>query len=285
MMLENCCYGEEEMTVLNMIKKGMFGELIHCEGGYRHDLRDEIAQGNEIRHYRLRNYMNRCGELYPTHELGPIAKYLDINRGNRMVSLTSMASKSAGIQEWIRAYRPDDPNGRYNFAQGDIVTTMIKCAHGETITLTHDTSLPRPYTRGNLVQGTRGIWSENKHGMMFDGMLDTPSYEHKFIPYEEFSKDHIHPLHKNYKAVGGHGGVDYLVFDGFFEAVRNRTQTPIDAYDTAAWMSITPLSEASIACGSMPVAIPDFTNGKWTHREPIVRSKYCLDAVCEEFFE
>ena len=97
MMLENCCYGKEEMAILNMIKKGVFGELVHCEGGYRHDLRDEVSLGNENRHYRLRNYKNRCGELYPTHELGPIAKYLDINRGNRMVMLTAMASKSVGL--------------------------------------------------------------------------------------------------------------------------------------------------------------------------------------------
>ena len=285
MMLENCCYGDREMTVLNMIKKGLFGEVIHCEGGYRHDLRDEVANGDINRHYRLRNYMNRCAEIYPTHELGPIAKYLNINRGNRMISLTAMASKSAGIQQWIADNRPEDPHAGFPFAQGDIVTTCIKCAHGQTIVLTHDTSLPRAYSRGNLVQGTKGIWSEDKDGMLLEGMLDGPSYAHKFIPYAEFEKDHKHPLWRNYTAVGGHGGMDYLVMRGFIEAVKNQTQTPIDVYDTAAWMAITPLSEDSIACGSMPVAIPDFTNGKWTNREPYVRSKWCLEEVCEDMFE
>ena len=285
MMLENCCYGDREMTVLNMIKKGLFGEVIHCEGGYRHDLRDEVANGDINRHYRLRNYMNRCAEIYPTHELGPIAKYLNINRGNRMISLTAMASKSAGIQQWIANNRPEDPHAGFPFVQGDIVTTCIKCAHGQTIVLTHDTSLPRAYSRGNLVQGTKGIWSEDKDGMLLEGMLDGPSYAHKFIPYAEFEKDHKHPLWRNYTAGGGHGGMDYLVMRGFIEAVKNQTQTPIDVYDTAAWMAITPLSEDSIACGSMPVAIPDFTNGKWTNREPYVRSKWCLEEVCEDMFE
>lgn len=279
MMLENCCYGKEEMTVLNMVKKGLFGELVHCEGGYQHDLRDEVALGNENRHYRLRNYMHRNAELYPTHELGPIAKYLNVNRGNRMVMLTAMASKSAGVSAWINDKRGADfENANYPFAEGDVVTTCIKCAHGETIVLTHDTTLPRPYSRGNRVQGTKGMWFEDTYGVMLDGDA------HKYKKLDEYFDEYLHPLWRGYEAVGGHGGMDYLVLRGFVEAVKNQTQTPIDVYDTAAWMAITPLSEDSIACGSMPVAIPDFTNGKWTHREDFVRSKYCLEDVCEELF-
>ena len=158
MMLENCCYNKEELTILNMIKKGLFGEIVHCEGGYRHDLRDEVALGNINRHYRLRNYLSRNAEVYPTHELGPIAKYININRGNRMLYLVSMASKSRGVTDWIKKNKGEDfENANADFALGDIVITLIKCANGETITLTHDTSLPRPYSRGNLVQGTNGI--------------------------------------------------------------------------------------------------------------------------------
>ncbi|MBQ8508369.1 MAG: Gfo/Idh/MocA family oxidoreductase [Clostridia bacterium] len=286
MMLENCCYGKEEMTVLNMIKQGLFGELIHCEGGYEHDLRDEVALGNVNRHYRLRNYKNRCGELYPTHELGPIAKYLNINRGNRMVMLTAMASKSAGLHTWINEKKGADfENANTTFCEGDVVTTCIKCAHGETIVLTHDTTLPRPYSRGNRVQGTKGIWFEDTHGVLFDGTAQGESFTHRYTNINEYYDKYLHPLWRNYEVVGGHGGMDYLVMRGFIEAVKNQTQTPIDVYDTAAWMSITPLSENSIACGSMPVAIPDFTNGKWTHREEYVRSKYCLDEVCADLFE
>ena len=285
MMLENCCYGREELTVLNMIKKGMFGELIHCEGGYEHDLRDEVALGHENRHYRLDNYMNRNGELYPTHELGPIAKYLNINRGNRMISLTAMSSKARGINAWIKDNRGEDfENANFAFAQGDIVITCIKCAHGETIVLKHDTTLPRAYSRGNLVHGTKGIWSEDKYGCMFDGSCEGASWGHRFTDMNEFFPEHEHPLWKDYTAVGGHGGIDYLVMRGFVEAVKAGTQTPIDVYDTASWMVISCLSEDSIAMGSMPVAIPDFTNGKWIKREPYVRSKYCLEEVCEDLF-
>jgi len=286
MMLENCCYGREELTVLNMIKKGLFGEIIHCEGGYEHDLRDEVALGHVNRHYRLDNYMNRNGELYPTHELGPIAKYLNINRGNRMISLTAMSSKARGLNAWINDNRGADfENANFAFAQGDIVITCIKCAHGETIVLKHDTTLPRAYSRGNLVHGTKGIWSEDKYGCMFDGSCaGTASWAHTFTDMNTFFPEHEHPLWKDYSAVGGHGGIDYLVMRGFVEAVKAGTQTPIDVYDTASWMVISCLSEDSIAMGSMPVAIPDFTNGKWIKREPYVRSKYCLEEVCEDLF-
>ena len=285
MMLENCCYGREELTVLNMIKKGLFGEIIHCEGGYEHDLRDEVALGHMNRHYRLDNYMNRNGELYPTHELGPIAKYLNINRGNRMISLTAMSSKARGLNAWINDNRGADfENANFAFAQGDIVITCIKCAHGETIVLKHDTTLPRAYSRGNLVHGTKGIWSEDKYGCMFDGSCEGASWGHRFTDMNTFFPEHEHPLWKDYSAVGGHGGIDYLVMRGFVEAVKAGTQTPIDVYDTASWMVISCLSEDSIAMGSMPVAIPDFTNGKWIKREPYVRSKYCLEEVCEDLF-
>lgn len=284
MMLENCCYGKNELTIFNMVKKGLFGELVHCAGGYHHDLRDEVARGNEKRHYRLRNYKNRNGELYPTHELGPLAKYLNINRGNRMTMLTSMSSKAAGVHDWIIRNKGENyDNADHIFTQGDIVTTCIKCAHGETIVLTHDTTLPRAYSRGNVVRGTRGAYEE-KRGILIDGMAEGQTFSHKFIPIEEFCDEHLHPLWKNYEPIGGHDGMDYHVFRAFFESVKNETDPPIDVYDTAAWMSITALSEASIACGSMPVAIPDFTNGKWTNRKPYVRSRYCLDEVCEDLF-
>ncbi len=286
MLLENCCYGKNELTVLNMVKHGLFGELVHCAGGYHHDLRDEVSLGEENRHYRLRNYMHRNAELYPTHELGPIAKYLDINRGNRMVMLTSMASKSAGLNAWLNSERAQGhelarENRDHVFTEGDIVTTMIKCAHGETIVLTHDTTLPRPYSRGNLVRGTRGIWSEERNGVLFDNLKNDGTFCHEWTDIEKYYGEWLHPLWREYTAVGGHGGMDYLVLRAFIEAVKSRTQTPIDVYDAAAWMAITPLSEASIACGSMPVAIPDFTNGRWTHREPPTLGKYCLDEICE----
>lgn len=287
MMLENCCYNREEMALLNMVKQGLFGEIIHCQGGYEHDLREEICNGDINRHYRRENFTHRNGELYPTHELGPISKWININRGNRMLSLTSMASKSRGLQLWMNEHRPNDPVPP--FAQGDIVTTMIQCAHGETILLLHDCSLPRPYSRGGRLQGTKGIWMEDNKSLCIEGLTEqNNSWDH--FPWEPFEK-HIdrfdHPLWKEYAGFGlrgGHGGMDYLVLRAFVESVQNGTQTPIDVYDTAAWMSVTCLSEQSVAMGSMPVPVPDFTSGRWINRESAVPGMFALDDVYHSYF-
>ena len=282
MLLENCCYGREELTIFNMVKQGLFGELVHAEGGYQHDLRDEICNGRENRHYRLANYSNRNGEVYPTHELGPIAKCLNINRGNRMLTLTATASKARGLHEWVKTHRGEEYDlFNRQFTMGDVVTTVIKCAHGETITLTHDTSLPRPYSRGNRIEGTKGIWMEDKYAVYLEGVSPKADVWDSLNNYYE---KYEHPLWKWYRTEGvkgGHGGMDYLVLRAYVEAVKAGTQTPIDVYDTAAWMAVTCLSEDSVAMGSMPVAIPDFTNGKWFQREPDVLGKYCLTEVCD----
>ncbi|MGI5856199.1 MAG: Gfo/Idh/MocA family protein [Candidatus Merdivicinus sp.] len=287
MMLENCCYGRDELMVLNMVKQGIFGDIVHCQGGYRHDLRDEVSFGRENRHYRLVNYMNRNCENYPTHELGPIAKVLNINRGNRMLTLNSIASKSAGLHEFLmREKGPDYDLTNVNWAQGDVVTTVIKCAHGETIVLTLDTTLPRGYSRGFHVQGTKGMYMEDNRSVFIDGVHNKFDFcwKDQWNNVEEFREQYDHPIWKTYLqegVVGGHDGIDWLVFSAFFDAAKRGVQTPIDVYDMAAWMSITPLSAQSISMGGAPVAIPDFTNGRWINREPVVEGKYCLDKICE----
>ena len=284
MLLENCCYGREEMTVLNMIREGLFGELVHAEGGYRHDLRDEIVCGHENRHYRLDNYLHRNGDVYPTHDLGPIAKYLDINRGNRMLSLVSIASKAVGLNAWAQQHKgPDSEFAHAQFAMGDVITTIIKCARGETITLFHDTSLPRPYSRANLLQGTKGIWQEDRHAVSLEGVTQPNPQSWDHHAWEDISHywdRYEHPLWQWFRqegVKGGHGGMDWLVLRAYVEAVLNGTDTPIDVYDTAAWMAITTLSEDSCAMGGAPVAIPDFTNGEWIHRGKSAPGKYSLD--------
>lgn len=269
MILENCCYGRYEMLLKNMVQQGLFGELVHCRGGYHHDLREEVAFGKERRHYRLQNYLHRNCENYPTHELGPIAQLLGINHGNRMLSLCSVASKAAGLHDYIsRNPEADQSLLQRRVSQGDVVTTVITCAGGETIVLTLDTTLPRAYSRGLEIRGTRGMYCEDNRSFFFDGQHQEFDFkwQEQWNNAEQYLGQYEHPVWREYQQSGvrgGHDGMDWLVFSDFFQAVKEGTQTPIDVYDAAAWMCITPLSEQSIALGGAPVAIPDFTRGAW----------------------
>ncbi len=283
MLLENCCYNTGEMALLNMVREGLFGDVVHCCGSYAHDLRDEIGNGDLNRHYRQAHFLHRNAELYPTHELGPIAKYLDLNRGNRMVALCSMASRSAGLHAWLQENRPDSPLKDARINEGDVVNTMIRCANGETILLTHDCTLPRPYSRGGVIQGTKGIWMEDNRSIYIEGHtpVDPSFWTHRWESDDAYMKEFKHPLWEAYEEFGlrgGHGGMDYLVLRAFVESVQRREEPPIDVYDSVSWMCITALSEASIAQGSSMVEIPDFTEGRWMRpRESKVSTIYSLD--------
>ena len=288
MMLENCCYGRDELMVLNMVRQGMFGELIYCECGYEHDLGDEMARAAEKRLERVLHNQHRNGDLYPTHGIGPIAKILRINRGNRFLTISSHATKARGFVSALENFTGKP--AEHSFCEGDIVTSVIHCANGENITLTHGVSLPRPYSRNCRVQGTRGIWLENAKGIYVEGI--SPKYEkldaagnpytvHEWSPVDSFYEKYDHPVWQDFRSriIGGHGGMDALAMSAFLDAVRRRIPTPIDVYDVAAWMSITCLSEQSVALGGMPVPFPDFTNGKWIDREPDIPSKWSLNEV------
>lgn len=270
--MENCCYGREELMLLNMARQNMFGEIVHCRGGYFHELRGMQTSDRESgKNFRFINATHRNGETYPTHELGPIANILNINRGNRMVSLTSMASKAAGLATYIREQEPENRNIPV-FTQGDVVTTMIKCATGETIVLSLQMSLPQYYSRGLCVRGTKGMYEGENRSVFLDGDGHDRAWRECYNNVDEYMEKYDHPLWKGYKPneaqSSGHGGVDWLMGKAFIDAVRDGKPMPIDAYDAAAWMSITCLSEQSIAMGSMPVAIPDFTCGNWMYRKP-----------------
>ncbi len=279
MFMENCCFDKNELFATAMARAGKFGTIVHCAGCYGHDLREEITHGNIKRHYRLRNYTHRNCENYPTHELGPIAKLLNINRGNRMLSLVSVASKACGLKEYVDEH-PElcekDPTlkGR-EFKQGDMVTTIIKCANGETITLRLDTTLPRSYSREFTVRGTKGMYEANTRTVFLDGdeeFWDPIQYYEKEsnnrAKYEqEFMPDIWLNLTEEQKKAG-HGGMDGFLFRAFLDCLMEGKEMPIDVYDAAAWMCISALSEASVANNGMPKEIPDFTNGKWVLREP-----------------
>lgn len=286
MLLENCCYGREEMAVLHMIKLGVLGEIIHCACGYLHDLREEICLGRENRHYRLDNYLHRNGDNYPTHGIGPIAQYLGINRGNRFLSLSSVASKSRGLRNWAAAHLPaDHPLQERTFNQADVVTTMIQCANGETVLCTLNTCLPRPYSRGGLVQGTKGIWMEEGRRLHLDGR----GRGRRVDTRRSVSGRVRSSLMGGIPAGRGCTRRDTTAWiicacARWWRAFKRGLAPPIDVYDAATWMAITVLSEQSVALGGAPVAFPDFTGGEWIHRRPGPVSKYALDRICGELF-
>ena len=289
MLLENCCYGRNELLALNLARKGLFGELIYCECGYEHDLShyaNTLADGHERAFHNLR----RCGDLYPTHGLGPIAKILRINRGNRFVSLRSTATKARGFAAAAERDGFKGALGNRVFNEGDVVTTDITCANGEVIHITHSVSLPRPYSRDCRVQGTRGLWLENADGIYIEGRSRTkvnhdvagnPYTSHYWDRVADYYEEFDHPLWKKFPpdANGGHGGLDHLTLRAFCDTVRRGVRPPIDVYDCAAWMCITCLSEDSIAMGGAPVAVPDFTNGAWINRPPEPPSIWQLDEI------
>lgn len=273
MFLENCCYGRTELMVLNMVQQGVLGEIVHAGGGYMHDLRTEVLFGKQNRHYRLNNYINRNCHNYPTHDLGPIGVILDFNYGNRPVYLTSIASKAAGLNEYAKEHPEVDPQFRdLKFKQGDIVVTNIMCANGATVTLKLDTTLPRPYSRGFTIQGTKGMYQEDGNYVFIDGKYPEElhwNWSPEWNNAVKYQEEYDHPIWKrflNEGVRGGHGGMDYLIYNEFFEDALKGKPFPIDVYDAAILMAITPLSARSIANGSAPVEIPDFTGGAWKTR-------------------
>ena len=273
MLLENCCWGREELMATAMARRNLFGTIVHCSGAYAHDLRNEIAYGHMNRHYRFDNYANRCCENYPTHELGPIAKLLDINRGNRILTVSSFASKAAGLEEYIRS-REDATEEMKNtrFLQGDIVTTVLTCANGETILLRLDTTLPRSYSREFTVRGTRGLYMQDTNSFFFDGdkeYFDPAEYYKGSLNNGEQYREYLPDAWKNLterEIQLGHGGMDWLAYTAFVRALKNGEEMPVDVYDAATWQAVSVLSELSIQQGGAPQAMPDFTGGKWKER-------------------
>lgn len=276
MFLENCCYNKDELLGTAMARDGKFGKIVHCVGSYSHDLRNEVAFGKENRHYRLRNYLARNAENYPTHELGPIAKVLDINRGNRMVSLVAVASMAAGMEDYVEKNKDKvDPAliGR-KWAQGDIVNTVITCQNGETILMTLDTTLPRSYTRSFTLRGTNGFYTQDTNAVFLDGDAEEwepASFNKKTLDSAKaFEEQYLPKVWKDITPeaiAAGHGGMDAVMWESFFTALENGDPMPIDVYDAASWMVITALSEESIRMGGTPQQIPDFTQGAWLFRD------------------
>ncbi len=287
MIMENVCYRRDVMAVLNMVRQDLFGELLHCQGGYQHDLRHvkfndgknpygggvEFGEkGYSEAKWRTQHSVDRNGDLYPTHGLGPVSTMLDINRGNRMVHLTSTATQGRGLHKYIVDNGdPNHPNSDVEFKCGDIVTTVIKCAKGQTIVLSHDTNNPRPYSLNFRVQGTRGIWMVDNNSIYIEGISPEP---HRWESDEDYLEKYDHPLWKRFSDAKntishtGHGGMDFFILRAFIESLKG-AQPVIDVYDAVSMSVISPLSEKSIRLGSTAVKIPDFTRRKWKTNKPI----------------
>ncbi len=285
MIMENVCYYRPVMALLNMIREGIFGEMLHYQCGYQHDLREvkfndgKQAYGGGVEFgekgfseakWRTQHSVERNGDLYPTHGIGPVSTMLDINRGNKFEHLTSTATKSRGLHNYIVKHGGEKhPNANVKFKLGDIVTTVIKCYNGETVVVSHDTNNPRPYSLNFRVQGTNGIWMGDNYSIYLEDQSPKP---HEWEPFDPYLKKYDHPLWKSFEndADGaGHGGIDFFIMRAFIESVKRGTKPPIDVYDAVSMSVISPLSEKSISNGSTAVEFPDFTRGKWKSNKPI----------------
>jgi predicted dehydrogenase len=258
-LLENCCYGYEELLMLNLARAGRFGTLTHGEAAYIHDLRELLLSDHSEGLWRREPHIASDGNFYPTHGLGPIARCLDIHDGDRFVRLVSMSSREASLTEYRDTHVPF--KGDETYKAGDMNTSLLQTALGRTVVLWHDVVTPRPYSRGTLLQGTKGAFRDYPAGVFLDG---EPS--HAWQPLETV-KAFEDPLWTQVgelaRKLGGHGGMDFLMSYRLVQCLREGLPPDIDVYDAAAWSAPTPLSEASVAAGSAPIEFPDFTRGNW----------------------
>jgi len=272
MMLENVCYGAEELWVLNMVQNGVFGTLTYGEGAYIHNLRDSLF-GDEkyYNDWRIRQHIEQDGNLYPTHGLGPVAQYMDINRGDRFDYLVSMSSPPSSLIEHSREIEKDNEfYDRTDFLHGDMNNSLIKTALGRTILMQHDVVTPRPYSRINAIAGTKGYHEGYPSRLAIEGKghewLDeatTKEYQDKYKhPIWETLKEGIE---KN----GGHGGMDFVQMYRVVDCLNKGYPLDMDVYDASAWSSVVELSKISTELGSVPVKCPDFTRGDWENKRKL----------------
>jgi predicted dehydrogenase len=266
MLLENCNYGYNELLVLNMVKAGMFGELTHGGAAYNHDLRAELFSNRGEGLWRRSWHLNHNGNLYPTHGLGPVANYMDINRGDRFEYLVSVSSQPAGLAAFRKDHVPaDDPRQKEIYRNGDLNVSLIHTAKGRVITLEHNTSSPQPYDRINLIAGTKGIFRDYPPRIYLEG---APKEE--FGPIDPYKARFEHQYWKDTgelaRKLGGHGGMDFVMAYRLIQCMREGIVPDMDVYDAVSLSAPWPLSEQSVAKGSAPMPFPDFTQGRWQKR-------------------
>ena len=266
-MLENCCYGENETLILNMVRAGLFGDLLYGEAAYIHDLREEMFSNAGEGLWRRTVHTQRNGNLYPTHGLGPVANYMGINRGDRFDYMVSMATPAKGLAAYRETHIPKgDEKWNEHYVDGDMCTSLIKTVNGLTINLQHDTSNPHPYDRLNTIGGTKGVFKDYPPGIYLDGQ----GGGEKYTSIDQYKERYGSSLWKKQgdiaRKTGGHGGMDYIMISRLLQCIREGLPPDMDVYDAAAWSAPGPLSVASITAGSAPMKFPDFTRGQWKVR-------------------
>lgn len=283
MMLENCCYDFFELATLNMARQGVFGELLHGEGAYIHNL-TQSKYGGYYNHWRLNYSKNHTGNPYPTHGLGPIAQIMGINQGDRMTHLSSVSTNQIGLHQWAKENYPNDERNTLSerYALGDMNTTIIQTAKGRNIMIQHDTTSPRPYSRIHAIQGTRGYAVKYPEEQI---ALQSEDGGHSFLDEKkrkEVLDKYEHPLSKyigeRAKEIGGHGGMDFIMDWRLIYCLQNGYPLDQSVYDAASWSSLIELTERSVLNKSASIDIPDFTRGAWeNHPEwPVIDMKDVL---------
>lgn len=273
MMLENCCYDFFEMLTLNMARNGLFGELVHAEGAYIHNLLDmNFDKTSYSDMWRLRENANRNGNLYPTHGLGPIAQCLDINRGDQFDHLVSISSKDFQMAQMAASKAANDPFYQEFVGKpyrGNMNTTLIKTYKGRTIMLQHDVSSTRPYSRIHLLSGTKGVaqkWPDPAKIALGEDWLNEVDFK---AMEEKYTPPIVRHIGEIAKSIGGHGGMDFIMDWRLIDCLRNGLPLDQDVYDAAAWSAIAPVSEMSVAKRGRTVDVPDFTQGAWKSNKPV----------------
>ena len=298
MMLENCVYGENELLAWNLCHQGLLGTLTHAEGGYIHLLTWRHEQDHFRNRFRKEQPVeHNYGNTYPTHALGPICTYMDMNRGDRMEKIVSISSLSAAHAEFAAANYPKDAwQNTRQWLTGDMNTSIIRTAKGRTIMMQVDQATPRPYSRINLIQGTKGCFYDYPLRITFGPHAGGPNFKdpseawkgkgHEWFDEKklaEVKKEYMHPLYKMAgevaKKVGGHGGMDFMMDLRWAYCLQNGLPLDMDVYDLASWSAIVPCSAESDRQGGMPVEIPDFTRGAWKTAKPVTIGSVDLEKM------
>jgi hypothetical protein len=251
------------MMAFNIIKQGLLGDVLHAEGGYLHDLRSIKFEDRNEGLWRRAWAMKLNGNLYPTHGLGPVANCMDINRGDRYDYIVSMAGPYRGLQDWAREHYPADSSKRQEtYVLGDVHTSLVKTANGKTIMVQFNTNLPRPYSRINQMQGTKGIIQGYPDRVYIEGR----GRNHQWVDAAELREEFDHPLWREMdeRAAGaGHGGMDYMEDYRLIKCLREGLATDMTVYDAASMSALVELTARSNESKSRPLDIPDFTRGQW----------------------